>query len=102
MKEPRYKAGEEVYVVQDYKVVKCTIEEIVTKQTRTESSLQYIVSPIMSGDGKKREKAVVEANIVQSFDKAKQAAMQNWETIYVMVKKQLVDLTEDMFNNDNN
>jgi len=93
--DSKYQVNEEVFVVKEYKIVKCKIEKIVVSKTATEEKLEYIVSPI--GVDKAKQLAFSEAYIVETLEEAKQSALANWETIYRNVKKNIETLSEKSY-----
>lgn len=95
----KFKIGEEIYIVQGYKVVKCLILRIVTTETKEKESFEYIVSPLTWIEkDKQKEKAFTEAYMVKTLEEAKASALLNWENTYSSVKGQLEALTEESYN----
>lgn len=102
MIESRFKINEVVFVVQEYKVVKCRVEKIIVTKTVSNESLIYVVIPLnLEAQGKKVEKSFSEAYIVKTFEEARKSALINWETIYSKVKSQLETLTDESTENVN-
>jgi len=96
MIQSRFNIHEEVYVVQEYKVVKCRIEKIIVCKTIDAERLEYIVVPLnIDKQEKTREKSFSEAYIVKTLEEAKASALINWENIYKRVKSQLEALKDD-------
>lgn len=98
MIDTKFLINDEIFVVQDYKVVKCRIEEIVLRFNEEGEKLEYIVSPLIwEKQGKKKLKSFSASYIVATFDEAKKAAQMNWENISKRVKFQLENLTEQSY-----
>ena len=95
MFESKYNVGEKVFVVSDYKVVKVEIKEIICRKVASKAVVEYLVVPINSK--KETVKAFAEAYLVKDFDKAKESALINWESIYGNVKNALNNLKESDF-----
>lgn len=98
MIESKFQVGEEVYVVQDYKIVKVTIEEVVLRRNKEKENLEYIVLPIAVNNEKVTTRAFPEAYLVKDFETAKKSALANWEAIIINVRKALGNLKEEDFN----
>lgn len=96
MDELKYKIGDVVYLVHDYKVVKSIVDSIAINLTKDGKVVMYNIYPYASVATKK-VRAWNEAYLVESLEKAKQSALANWKTITQDVEKQLNNLTDEMF-----
>ncbi|MHA1738810.1 MAG: hypothetical protein ACTSWD_09510 [Candidatus Heimdallarchaeota archaeon] len=92
---PKFKVNEDVFVVKDYKIVKCKIEKIVISETVSGKTLDYVVTPL--NETKTKSMSFAEAYLVETLEEAKQSALANWETISRNVKRQLETLTEESY-----
>lgn len=97
MREPIYNIGEQLWYVNDYKLIKVTINEIVITIKENTEQLDYKVTSFGN-----KTRVVNEACLVKSFKAAKFAALMNWENIYNSVKKQLSEVEEENYTNQEN
>jgi hypothetical protein len=93
--EAKYKVNEEVFVVNEYRIVKVRIDSIVVTETVQGKSLEYTVSALK--EGKNRQMNFKEAYLVKTLDEAKTSALKNWENIYESVKKGINSLTLESY-----
>lgn len=95
--EIKYKVGDIVYYVKDYKVVKSIIDGISVKYDAQGRTLLYIL-----GAYSKKGKSImsIEAQLVDTLEIAKQSALINWENITKQVKNDLINLIEKDFEPD--
>jgi hypothetical protein len=97
MIDTKFKVGQVVYTVNDYKISKGRIEEVIIRQTDKMSVSYEIVSLAWESQGQTKKKIFTEAMIVETFEEAKEAALANWENIYRNVKTALGMLKEEVF-----
>jgi len=88
-----------VYYVNDYKVIKCTIEEIIIKSDRNLTQTVYTLQTVKKENDKLKRFTSVAARFVQDLEVAKQSALCNWKTITAQVEKDLENLTDKDFEN---
>jgi hypothetical protein len=93
----KYNVGDVVYWVNDYKIVKSTIEEVVIKKTKDGTKTTYVIASFRKSKDNKLVPCI-EAQLVDNFKTAKESAITNWKTISKSVQKQLEDLTDSSFN----
>lgn len=98
MIETKYKVGEVVYVVQEFRVVKSIIESIVVRKDAKNEKISYNVYEYAQKNNPKRKtKPCLECYIVKDFDEAKQSAITNWKQITEKVMNDLNNLSDDIF-----
>jgi len=93
------KVGDVVYYVNDYKVIKCTIEEIITKADKNSTQTTYTLQTVKKEKGNLKRFSSVSAMFVQDLEVAKQSALTNWKTITAQVEKGLTNLKDSDFDN---
>jgi len=94
-----HNAGDVVYHVHEFRVVKVVIEEIdikINKKGKV-ASTTYFVSQYGVNDPKNKNVAVEGAYLVKDFKTAKESALTNWGVITEQVTTRLNTLTDDMF-----
>jgi len=88
----KFKVNEEVYVINNLRCVKVTIQEVIIRITEKGESTEYkVVQRQYTSDGKEKdvERIVKEAFIVKDLKTAKKSVLANLEIFYVGAKKQL-------------
>ena len=90
----RYDVNNIVYYINDYRVVKSVIDEVIIKQDKNGTHISYTISSYKKD---KKPFNCVEAYLVDDLETAKQSALTNWRNITQDVEKQLTNLTEEMF-----
>lgn len=91
--EPKFNINEIVYLISDYKLIPCQIEQFIITQDANGLRNTYKIKTISNDPNHKViEKVVIEACLVKDFKEAKEAALTNWERIYEYVKNQLNEM----------
>jgi len=88
----KFKVNEKVYVINNLRCVKVTIQEVIIRITEKGESTEYkVVQRQYTSDGKEKdvERIVKEAFIVKDLKTAKKSVLANLEIFYVGAKKQL-------------
>lgn len=102
--ETKYKINDIVYYVNDFRVVKCIINEVVIKTDKQGTHILYLLSPYKR-DGKSKNINCLEAFLVDNLTTAKESALTNWKKITQQVENDLKNLTDEAFepteNNEN-
>ena len=97
MIKPFYKVGDILHCVNEFRVVKVRVEEIVISYTgKPKPTITYNVQSLgLEAQGKKKLKATSEAYLVRKFKDAKESALTNWANITRNVNDQLENLVEE-------
>jgi len=94
--ETKYEINDIVYYVNDFRVVKSIVEEVVIKKDAQGTHTHYLLSPYKK-DGKNKGVNASEAFIVDDLETAKKSALTNWKRISEQVKTDLENLTYESF-----
>jgi len=99
MIKPFYKVGDILHCVNEFRVVKVRVEEIVISYTgKPKPTITYNVQSLgLEAQGKKKLKATSEAYLVRKFKDAKESALTNWANITRNVNDQLENLVEESY-----
>ncbi len=95
MIEPKYKIGDILFSINDYKIAKVRVDEIDIKIGKKESVTYQCASLQWETVGKTKIKPFSEAYLVESFEVAKQSALANLETITQSVRRMLTNIKEE-------
>jgi len=99
MSDNKNKIGQIVYYVDNYKVIKCTIEAINIKSDRNSTQTTYTLQTVKKENDKLKQFNSVSAKFVSDLKVAKASALANWKTITAHVEKSLKKLTDKDFDN---
>jgi len=97
----KYKVNDIVYYVNDFRVVKSIVDEVVIKMDKDGTHVLYLLSPY-NKDGKSKGVNCVEAFIVDNLTLAKESALANWRRITQEVQRSIETLTEESFESTKN
>jgi hypothetical protein len=92
----KYNVNDIVYYVNDFRVVKSIVDEVVIKSDKDGTHVLYLLSPY-NKDGKSKGVNCVEAFIVDNLSLAKESALTNWRRITQEVQSSIENLTEKSF-----
>jgi len=91
--KPKYKVGQQLFFVYDYKILKVKIIEAIVRYTQTEKFVEYTFE-FKKPAGKVGQKCMKECYFVDNFSVAKAAAKMNAENIAKKLLSQFENLTE--------
>jgi len=92
----KYDVNDIVYYVNDFRVVKSVVDEVIIKSDKQGTHVLYLLSPY-NKDGKSKGINCVEAFLVDNLSLAKESALTNWKRITQEVKESIEKLTEESF-----
>ena len=92
----KYNVHDIVYYINDFRVVKSIIDEVIIKQDKDGTHVLYLLSSYKK-DGKSKSMNCVEAYLVDNLKTAKESALANWRRITQDVQKNIENLTDEMF-----
>jgi len=89
----KFNVKDTVYWVNDYKIVKSIVKEVIIRTDKNGTSVLYNIVSVLDG----KERMSVEAQLVDNLSTAKRSATINWGTITKDVAEQIDNMTEQSF-----
>jgi len=89
----KFNVKDTVYWVNDYKIVKSIVKEVIVRTDKNGTSTLYNIVSVLDG----KERMSIEAQLVDNLSTAKRSAIINWGTITKDVAEQIDKMTELSF-----
>ena len=93
MRESKFQLGQTVYTVEDYRIGRFVILEVINKVSKDGESVEYcLVNDI------NRQVVYNEVLVVGTIEEAKETAKKNWEVIAKRTTEALEMISDEFFN----